>query len=89
MRKIILSLATSFAGYIEGPNGEIDWISFSEEAGQMLNDFIKGIDTILYGRVSYEAWGTYEPGAESMESGKSFYKSIHSMKKFVLSTTRS
>lgn len=88
MRKIILSLAISFDGYIEGPNGEIDWISFSDEAGQMLNNFIKGIDTILYGRVSYEAWGTYEPGGESMEAENSFYNSIHRMKKYVFSTTR-
>lgn len=32
-RKVIVNLAVSLDGYIEGPNGEIDWLTFSEETG--------------------------------------------------------
>lgn len=88
MRKIILSLAISFDGYIEGPNQEIDWLTFSEETGQFLNNFLRGIDTILYGRVSYEAWGTYKPADDSPDSEKEFYKTFAAMKKYVFSSTR-
>jgi dihydrofolate reductase len=88
MRKIILSLATSFDGLIEGPNGEIDWLPFTQEAGTMLNQFLKGIDTIFYGRVSYEAWGSYSPADNSSDFEKTFYNTLHRMNKYVFSTTK-
>lgn len=89
MRKIILSLAISFDGYIEGPKGEIDWLSFSEEAGTMLNNFLQDIDTVLYGRVSYEAWGNYQPAADAEGFEKDFYSKLHAMHKYVFSNTKS
>lgn len=89
MRKIILCLAVSFDGYIEGANGEIDWISFTEETGEVLNKFLEDIDTVLYGRTSYEAWGTYKPTDEGADSEQSFYSKLHKMQKYVFSTTQS
>jgi dihydrofolate reductase len=52
MRKIILGLAVSLDGYIEGPNGEYDWCFTDQDYG--LNDFMKRIDTVLMGRKSYD-----------------------------------
>lgn len=89
MRKIILCLAVSFDGYIEGPNGEIDWLSFSEETGKALNKFLQDIDTVLYGRVSYEAWGNYEPAEDGADFEKDFYSKLHAMRKYVFSTSKS
>lgn len=88
MRKIILSLATSFDGFIEGPNREIDWITFDEDAGKTLNKFLTEIDTVLYGRVSYETWGTYIPPEDSDDFEKDFYKHLHKMKKYVFSSSQ-
>lgn len=31
MRKIVLDLAVTLDGFIEGPNGEIDWCIMDEE----------------------------------------------------------
>jgi dihydrofolate reductase len=53
MRKIILNLAVSLDGYIEGPNGEFDWCFTDQDYG--MTGFLKDIDTILFGRKSYEA----------------------------------
>ena len=78
MRKIILSLAVSFDGFIEGPNKEIDWLSFTPETGEVLNKFLQEIDTVLYGRVSYEAWGTYQPAADAADFEKNFYSKLNS-----------
>jgi dihydrofolate reductase len=63
MRKIILDLAVTLDGFIEGPNGEIDWIVSDGETdfGDILNEILVDIDTIFYGRVSYELWGNYRP----------------------------
>ena len=88
MRKIILSLAVSFDGFIEGPNKEIDWLSFTPETGEVLNKFLQEIDTVLYGRVSYEAWGTYQPAADAADFEKNFYSKLNSMKKYVFSSTK-
>lgn len=52
MRKIILGLAVSLDGFIEGPNGEYDWCFTDQDYG--LTDFFKRIDTIFMGRKSYE-----------------------------------
>lgn len=52
MRKIILGLAVSLDGFIEGPNGEYDWCFTDQDYG--LSDFFKQIDTIFMGRKSYE-----------------------------------
>lgn len=52
MRKIILQLAVSLDGFIEGPNGEFDWCFTDQDYG--MNDFMKRIDTIFMGRKTYE-----------------------------------
>lgn len=88
MRKIILCLATSLDGYIEGANGEIDWMVFNEEAGNALNSFLKEIDTILYGRISYEKWGRYVPPDEASPFERNFYEATGRMKKVVFSQSK-
>jgi Dihydrofolate reductase len=52
MRKLILGLAVSLDGYIEGPNGEYDWCFTDQDYG--LNEFFKRIDAMFIGRKSYE-----------------------------------
>lgn len=52
MRKVILSLAVSLDGFIEGPNGEYDWCFTDQDYG--LSDFFKRIDSLFIGRRSYE-----------------------------------
>jgi len=52
MRKIILGLAVSLDGYIEGPNGEYDWCLTDQDYG--MSAFFKRIDSIFMGRKSYE-----------------------------------
>ena len=52
MRKIILGVAVSLDGFIEGPNGEYDWCFTDQDYG--MSDFMKRIDAIFFGRKSYE-----------------------------------
>jgi dihydrofolate reductase len=52
MRKVILNLAVSLDGFIEGPNGEYDWCFIDQDYG--MSAFMKRIDTIFLGRKSYE-----------------------------------
>jgi len=52
MRKLILALAVSLDGFIEGPNGEYDWCFMDQDYG--LSDFMKRIDAMFVGRKTYE-----------------------------------
>ena len=52
MRKVILGLAVSLDGFIEGPNGEYDWCFTDQDYG--MSDFYKQIDAVFIGRKSYE-----------------------------------
>ena len=52
MRKIVAGFAISLDGYIEGPNGEYDWITMDKDfdfAGHM-----KRFDAFFFGRKSYD-----------------------------------
>jgi dihydrofolate reductase len=55
MRKIILSVAVSLDGFIEGPKGEYDWCP--PPSKEEMGEFLKGVDTIFMGRKSYELAG--------------------------------
>jgi len=52
MRKVILNLAVSLDGYIEGPNGEYDWCFADQDYG--MTSFFEDIDLIFMGRKSYD-----------------------------------
>ena len=85
MRKVILDLAVTLDGFIEGPNGEVDWCIMDEEMA--FEQFLSEIDTILYGRKSYELWGEYTPADKASENEQQIWALVHSKKKIVFSTT--
>jgi dihydrofolate reductase len=57
MRKIVLSVAVSLDGYIEGPNGEYDWCP--PPSKEEMDDFVSRIDVVFMGRKSYEMAGSF------------------------------
>ncbi len=52
MRKVLLNVAMSLDGLIEGPNGEFDWCFTDDDYG--MTPFLERVDAIFYGRKSYE-----------------------------------
>jgi dihydrofolate reductase len=85
MRKIILDLAVTLDGFIEGPNGEIDWCIMEDDMG--FDGFLRGIDTIFFGRVSYEMWRQSSPDANADPSIEFLNRIIRQKKKYVFSRT--
>lgn len=83
MKKIILDLATTLDGFIEGPNGEIDWCIMDDDMN--FDGFLSSIDTIFYGRVSYDAWGNYQPEENAAPEEQKLWNTVHSKNKFVFS----
>lgn len=84
MKKVILNLAVTLDGFIEGPNGEIDWCIMDEDMN--FDAFIGSIDTMFYGRVSYDAWGNFQPEEHADLAEKMMWQDIHTKNKFVFST---
>ncbi|HYF67803.1 MAG TPA: dihydrofolate reductase family protein [Ohtaekwangia sp.] len=84
MKKIILDLAVTLDGFIEGPNGEIDWCIMDDDMN--FDGFLASIDTIFYGRVSYDAWGNFQPTADAMTAERRIWEEVHAKKKFVFSS---
>ena len=55
MRKIIVYIATSADGFIARKDGAVDWLDRPRTAGDYgMGKFYKSIDTILWGRKTYE-----------------------------------
>ena len=76
MRKIILGVAISLDGYIEGPNGEYDWCFTDQDYG--MKEFYTRIDSMFIGRKSYEL--VQSMGEEAMPGSPR-------LKEYVFSTT--
>lgn len=89
MRKVILNLAITFDGLIEGPNGELDWIVKDEEVnfGDILNEILSDKDIIFYGRVAYDKFGNVEPDVKASKKIRDAYLLMNSKTKYVFSTT--
>lgn len=69
MRKIIVYIATSADGFIARLDGSVDWLDRPQTAGDYgMAAFYRSIDTILWGRKTYEVALEFQkqgiPGAE-------------------------
>jgi dihydrofolate reductase len=54
-RKIIVYIATSADGYIARPDGDVEWLNRRPRTGdQGMRAFYRNIDTILFGRKTYD-----------------------------------
>lgn len=60
MRKIIAALQVSMDGFIEGPNGELDWaMEEDEETWKDMFEMLESVDTCILGRVMYPEYEQY------------------------------
>lgn len=69
MRLVTYGGACSLDGFIAGPNGEADWITFSREVGAIMEAYWAGIDTLLMGRRTWEVAQSYSGGSDPGMSG--------------------
>lgn len=63
MRKLIISMNVTLDGFMSGPDCELDWHfkSWTQEMGDTLCSELAKADTILLGRVTYNAMAKYWP----------------------------
>ena len=54
MRKVTFGGANSLDNYIARPDHAVDWLLWGEEVAAIMKDYWKTIDTVLWGRKTYE-----------------------------------
>lgn len=64
MRKLKLQVQTTVDGYVAGPNGELDWMTWEkdEKLIQFINDLTDSSSTILLGRKMTDGFINYWEG---------------------------
>ncbi len=100
-RKIIAALEVSVDGFIEGPNGEMDWAMMEDkETWRDVFEMLVGVDTLILGRKMYPGYEQYwlavlaDPGGILPLSGRvaskneiAYARLAESMDHIVLSST--
>ncbi|WP_405144500.1 dihydrofolate reductase family protein [Sphaerisporangium sp. NBC_01403] len=66
MRKVIYWIHSSVDGFIDGPEGELDWPAMGPELSAYSLGLDDRVDTFLYGRGVWEGMSQFWPQAESM-----------------------
>jgi dihydrofolate reductase len=88
MRSVIFESAVSLDGFIEGPNGELDWLDYAQQDFADTRAFLSTFDTIFCGRKTYERMGIHQASyADLYETEREFYYMLHGMRKYVFSRT--
>ena len=87
MRKLFVSNLISVDGYIAGPKGELDWHNVDAEFNVYAHSMLDSIDTILFGRVTYEMMAAFWPSAQALHDDPETAMRMNSISKVVCSRT--
>jgi len=87
MRKLIVSNYLSLDGFFAGPDGEIDWFVWDRETAEYSRGLLRSVDTILFGRVTYELMAGYWPTATPPEEDPVIIDAMNGLPKVVFSRT--
>ncbi len=87
MRKVISFNMVTANGFFEGPNQSIDWHHVDAEFNDFALKQLRTVDTILFGRVTYQGMASYWPTPTAIENDPVVAKKMNSIAKIVFSRT--
>lgn len=87
MRRIFLFMMVSLDGFFEGPNGDISWHNVDDEFNEFAVQQINEIDTLLFGRKTYEGMASYWPSEAARTNDPVVAGLMNSSPKIVISKT--
>ena len=73
-------------GFFAGPNGEINWHHVDAEFNKDSLAFLDDVDTLMFGRVTYELMASYWPTEEALKDDTAIAQKMNSLPKLVFST---
>lgn len=78
----------SLDGFFEGPEREIDWHNVDDEFNAYAIDFLDSVDTLMFGRVTYELMAGYWPTEDAIKNDpKAVAERMNNLSKIVFSNT--
>src|SRR5216683_4807899 len=88
MRKLFSFNMVTLDGFFEGPNPwDIAWHNVDAEFGDFASEQMQTIDTLFFGRLTYQGMASYWPSPEALESDPLIANAMNSVPKIVVSTT--
>jgi dihydrofolate reductase len=87
MRKVILFNMVTLDGFFEGPDRDINWHNVDDEFNEFAIEQINSVDTLIFGRVTYELMASYWPTKEAITNDPIVADKMNSMPKIVFSKT--
>ena len=87
MKKLILQMMVSVDGYFEGPSRELDWHNVDAEFNDLAISFLDTVDTLLFGRVTYELMAGYWPTEHAIKDDPIVAGKMNALHKVVVSRT--
>jgi dihydrofolate reductase len=85
MRRVVFEVSVSFDGFIEGPNGEMDWL-VSDGGVFNVDEFFSTFDTMFFGRKAYEKLALPQvPLSMLTDEQRWFFYMLYGMRKYVFS----
>lgn len=92
MRKLIMVNLSSVDGCYAGDDGNVDWHNADDEVMEYCVEVLKGIDTMLFGRVTYELYESYWPlvldSPDSAEHDRAVARMLGGARKIVYSKSK-
>jgi dihydrofolate reductase len=88
MRTVTYGGAVSLDGFLAGADGSIDWLHFSKDVQEVMTDYWKNVDTILWGRKTYDVSVAMKPSSTKKSAkAKSSKRKEPAMRNYVFSRT--
>jgi dihydrofolate reductase len=87
MRKIFAFILSTVDGYYEGPNQEFDFWVVDEAFDEFAIEQLHEVDTLLFGRVTYEGMAAYWPRAQGEQDDPRVAARMNGLSKIVVSRT--
>ena len=87
MRKVFLFNMTTLDGFFEGPNQDISWHHVDEEFNEFAIDQLREVDTLLFGRLTYQGMASYWPTEFAIKDDPIVAGLMNSLPKIVFSKT--
>lgn len=87
MRKVFLFNMVTLDGFFEGPNQDISWHNVDEEFNEFAINQLREVDTLLFGRVTYQGMASYWPTEAAKREDPIVAGFMNSLPKIVVSTS--
>jgi dihydrofolate reductase len=86
MRKVFLFMMVSLDGCFEGGDHDLSWHNVDEEFNKFAVEQMKEVDTLIFGRRTYDLMSSYWPTAEAEDPyDQQVFEMMNSYKKVVFS----